>query len=142
MEGYLEKVGTIRLKTKQKMAAGTGKRPVHHQSFGEMHGIDPERPVLSIGTAANMLEVHPRTLRIYEKEGLVKPLRKGQRRYYSLNDLQWISCLRSMIHAQGISIAGIKKLLQYTSCWNIVNCSIEKRKGCTAYRCSPIGSKD
>ena len=99
-----------------------------------VESVEPDRPIFSIGTAANMLEVHPRTLRIYEKEGLITPLRKGQRRYYSLNDIQWVTCVRSMIHDQGISIAGIKKLLDYTACWNIVNCPLEKRKNCTAFR--------
>ncbi len=99
-----------------------------------VEGIDPDQPIFTIGTASNMLEIHPRTLRIYEKEGLIKPLRKGQRRYFSLNDLQWITCIRSMIHDQGISIAGIKKLLEFTGCWNIVNCPTEKRKNCTAYK--------
>lgn len=104
-------------------------------------GVDPDKPMFPIGTAATMLEVHPRTLRIYEDEGLIKPWRKGGRRYYSLNDIQWIKCLRHMIHDQGISIAGIKKLMQYTSCWNIVDCPMEKRKRCTAYQCSGIGMK-
>ncbi len=104
-------------------------------------GVDPDNPIFPIGTAATMLEVHPRTLRIYENEGLVTPMRKGGRRYYSLNDIQWISCLRHMIHDQGISIAGIKKLLQYTSCWNIVECPMEKRKNCTAYRTPNTGAK-
>ncbi len=115
-----------------------------HKEPGEkiwqaVNGVDQDEPIFSIGTAANMLEVHPRTLRIYEKERLINPLRKGQRRYYSLNDLQWITCLRSMIHDHGISIAGIKKLLQLTPCWNIINCPLEKRKTCTAYKCSGIG---
>ncbi len=105
-----------------------------------VEGIDPEKPIFTIGTASNMLEVHPRTLRIYEKEGLIKPLRKGQRRYFSINDLQWITCIRSMIHDQGISIAGIKKLLEFTGCWNIVDCPEDKRKTCTAYRSYAVGS--
>lgn len=95
--------------------------------------VDPDKPIFSIGAAATLLEVHPRTLRIYEQEALVTPSRRGQRRYYSLNDIQWITCLRSMIHDHGISIAGLKKLLQYTACWNIVKCPLEKRKACTAY---------
>ena len=98
----------------------------------EFHGIDPEQPLFSIGTAAAMLEIHPRTMRIYEEEGLVKPFRKAGRRYYSLNDIQWIKCIRYMIHDQGISIAGIKRLLEYAPCWNIVECPMEKRKTCTA----------
>jgi len=106
-----------------------------------LEGVEPDKAIFPIGTAASMLEVHPRTLRIYEDEGLVKPGRKGGRRYYSLNDIQWIKCLRHMIHDQGISIAGIKKLMQYTSCWNIVECPMEKRKRCTAYKSSGIGMK-
>jgi MerR family transcriptional regulator/heat shock protein HspR len=101
------------------------------QSVG---GVKQNEPVFSIGTAAAMLEVHPRTLRIYEQEGLIHPLRKGTRRYYSLNDIQWVVCLRSMIHDHGISVAGIKKLLRYTACWSIVNCPLSKRKECTAYQ--------
>jgi MerR family transcriptional regulator/heat shock protein HspR len=101
------------------------------QSVG---GVKQNEPVFSIGTAAAMLEVHPRTLRIYEQEELIHPLRKGQRRYYSLNDIQWVVCLRSMIHDHGISVAGIKKLLRYTACWSIVNCPLSKRKECTAYQ--------
>ncbi|GEM_PF-6816052 len=106
-----------------------------------LEGMDPEKPMFPIGTVATLLEVHPRTLRIYESEGLIHPWRKGGRRYYSLNDIQWLKCLRHMIHDQGISIAGIKKLMQYTSCWNIVECPMEKRKGCTAYKCSGITMK-
>lgn len=95
--------------------------------------IRDDKAVFTIGIAAKMLEVHPRTLRIYEKEGLVQPLRKGQWRYFTMDDLHWIECLRNMIHEQGISIAAIKKLLQYTPCWNVAECSFEKRKQCTAF---------
>ncbi len=101
----------------------------------DFQGIDPEQPLFSIGTAAAILEVHPRTLRIYEEEGLIRPFRKAGRRYYSLNDIQWTKCLRYMIHDQGISIAGIKRLLEFTPCWNIVECPMEKRKKCSAYGC-------
>ncbi|MDA8163006.1 MAG: MerR family transcriptional regulator [Desulfobacteraceae bacterium] len=103
-----------------------------------VNNVDPDKSVFSIGVAAVMLEIHPRTLRIYENEKLIKPFRKGQRRYYSLNDIQWIMCLRSMIHDHGVSIAGLKRLLQYMACWNIVKCPLEKRKVCNAYNSSGI----
>jgi len=95
--------------------------------------IQDNKAIFTIGTAAKMLEVHPRTLRIYERENLVKPVRKGQWRYYTMDNIKWIECLRDMIHKQGISIAAIKKLLQYTPCWNIADCPFEKRKQCTAF---------
>ncbi|PLX47803.1 MAG: MerR family transcriptional regulator [Desulfobulbaceae bacterium] len=97
-----------------------------------------DKPIFTIGVAAKMLEVHPRTLRIYEKEGLIRPIRKGKWRYFTMDDIKWVECLRSMIHEQGISIAAIKKLLQYTPCWNVAECSFEKRKQCTAFMSSGL----
>ena len=93
---------------------------------------DAEVPLYPIGVAARMLGVHPRTLRIYEAEGLVKPVYRGARRLYSQNDIQWIICLRSMIHDEGISIPGIKKLLEYVPCWKIVDCQKEIQDQCSA----------
>jgi MerR family transcriptional regulator/heat shock protein HspR len=100
--------------------------------------IREDKAIFTIGTAAKMLELHPRTLRIYENEGLITPQRKGQWRHYTMDDIRWVECLRTMIHEQGISIAAIKKLLQYTPCWNVAECSFEKRKQCTAFMASGL----
>jgi MerR family transcriptional regulator, heat shock protein HspR len=100
---------------------------------GGDHMIRDDKAIFTIGTAAKMLELHPRTLRLYENDGLIKPSRKGQWRYYTMDDLKWIECLRNMIHKNGISIAAIKKLLKYTPCWNVADCAFEKRKQCTAF---------
>lgn len=97
--------------------------------------IEPIRndlPVYPIGVASRLLNVHPRTLRIYEDEGLIKPERRGERRLYSQNDITWIGCLRSLIHEQGISIPGIKKLLQFASCHEITGCPQETYCTCDA----------
>ena len=98
----------------------------------EIQPITPETPVYSIGVAAQLLNVHPRTLRIYEEEGLIKPARNGNRRIFSQNNLTWITCIRKMIHDEGISIPGIKKLLRYAPCWEITNCPREVCEPCTA----------
>ena len=95
--------------------------------------VDEKKAIFTIGVAAEMLGVHPRTLRIYEEEGLITPLRKGKWRYFTMNDIKWIECLRKMIHEHGVSIAAVKKLLQYTPCWNINDCPFEQRKQCTAF---------
>ncbi len=92
-----------------------------------------DKAIFSIGTAAKLLEVHPRTLRIYEKEGLIKPVRRGSRRYYSMDNIQWINCLRKMIHEKGLNIAGVKEVLKYAPCWSVVGCPPEVRAKCTAY---------
>jgi len=78
--------------------------------------------------------VHPRTLRIYEEEGLIKPSRQGNKRYFSNDDIDWIRCLRMLIHEKGISIPGIKMLLELTPCWEITKCPEEKRNECFAYK--------
>lgn len=90
-------------------------------------------PIYPISVAAKLLTVHPRTLRIYEEEGLVKPARQGNKRYYSDNDIEWIKCLRLLIHEKGISIPGIKMLLDLTPCWEITSCPPEKRENCSAF---------
>ena len=98
----------------------------------EIQPITADTPVYSIGVAAQLLNVHPRTLRIYEDEGLIKPARNGNRRMFSQNDITWIGCIRKMIHDEGISIPGIKKLLRYAPCWEITDCPREVCESCTA----------
>ena len=98
----------------------------------EIQPITAETPVYSIGVAAHLLNVHPRTLRIYEDEGLIKPARNGNRRIFSQNDITWIGCIRKMIHDEGISIPGIKKLLRFAPCWEITDCPREVCEDCTA----------
>ena len=102
-------------------------------SLGRHPLLADDQAVFTISAAAEMLAVTPRTLRAYERDGLISPVRQGKWRYYSLDDLKWVSCLRTMIHEHGISLAAIHKLLQYTPCWNIAGCSFEKRKQCTAF---------
>ncbi|NQS70725.1 MAG: MerR family transcriptional regulator [Desulfobulbaceae bacterium] len=94
--------------------------------------VDDSKALFTIGMAAEILGLHPRTLRSYEKEGLIKPARRGKWRYYSTDDIKWIECIREMIHVHGMSIKALKKLLTYTPCWNIANCSKDRRKLCTA----------
>ena len=98
----------------------------------EIQPITAETAVYSIGVAAQILNVHPRTLRIYEDEGLIKPARKGNRRFFSQNDITWITCIRKMIHVEGISIPGIKKLLRFAPCWEITDCPREVCESCSA----------
>ena len=92
----------------------------------------PDVPVYPIGVAARLLGVHPRTLRIYENEGLIQPTHVGSRRLFSMNDIQWIRCLRSYIHDEGISIPGLKKLLNLVPCWEVAGCPPDVHENCQA----------
>lgn len=95
--------------------------------------VGNDKPIFPISVAAKLLDVHPRTLRIYEEEGLLKPARQGNKRYFSQDNIEWVRCLRKLIHEEGISIPGVKKLLDLTPCWELKKCSREERQACTAF---------
>ncbi len=90
-------------------------------------------PLYPIGIVAELIGITEQTLRLYEKHGLLLPARRNKNRYYSDNDIKWLSCIRDLIHMKKISIEGIKKLLEYAPCWEITDCADEKRSKCTAY---------
>lgn len=98
----------------------------------EVQPLTPETPIYPIGVAAKLLNVHPRTLRIYEDEGLISPAHKGKRRMFSDNDIKWVNCLRKLIHEQGVSIPGLKKLLNLAPCWEVADCPVEIHSRCSA----------
>jgi DNA-binding transcriptional MerR regulator len=100
--------------------------------------MDDYKAVYPIGIVAELLSIHPRTLRIYEREGLIKPARRSGKRYFSNNDIQWLKCLRKLIHEDGRNIAGIQKLLTLASCWETRRCSEEERKNCPAMLDFPV----
>ena len=76
-------------------------------------GVDPARPVYVISVAANIVSVHPRTLRIYEEEGLICPSRtESNIRLFSENDLRRILWIRHLTQDFGVNLAGIKLLFQ------------------------------
>lgn len=93
--------------------------------------ISENLPVYPMGVAAKLLEVHPRTLRIYEAEGLIKPHRQGGKRIFSKSDLIKIKCIRELIHDENLSIPGIKKLIEFTPCWKLKNCPKEVHSKCS-----------
>ncbi|MFM7825395.1 MAG: MerR family transcriptional regulator [Candidatus Limnocylindrus sp.] len=76
-------------------------------------GIDPSRPVYVISVAAQLVAVHPRTLRIYEEAGLICPSRTETNiRLFSENDLRRILWIRHLTQDLGVNLAGIKLLFQ------------------------------
>ncbi len=67
----------------------------------------------TIGVVASMFNVHPQTLRLYEKEGLIKPTRsKGRTRYYTEEDIQRIELILTLSRDLGVNLAGIDIILR------------------------------
>jgi MerR family transcriptional regulator/heat shock protein HspR len=71
------------------------------------------RPVYFISIAASLAGCHPRTLRIYEEEGLLDPVRTDTNiRLYSDEDLDRVRAIRYLTQNRGVNLAGVKLLLQ------------------------------
>ena len=71
------------------------------------------RPVYVISIAASLAGCHPRTLRIYEEEGLLDPVRTDTNiRLYSDDDLERVRAIRYLTQTRGVNLAGVKLLLQ------------------------------
>lgn len=73
---------------------------------------EPDRPLYTISVAARLLEIHPQTLRLYERVGLVKPGRsRGKQRLYSGQDLERIETVLQLTREHGINLAGVELFL-------------------------------
>lgn len=69
-------------------------------------------PVYVISIAADLLGLHPRTLRIYEEKGLVQPARRNHQRRYSERDLERVRMIRHLTQEVGLNLAGVRLVLE------------------------------
>jgi len=69
-------------------------------------------PVYVISVAARLLDVHPQTLRNYERAGFLRPTRtEGKRRLYSASDIERLRHLIGTVEQYGLNLTGLKMLL-------------------------------
>ena len=74
---------------------------------------DRGKPLYMIGVVADMLNVHPQTLRFYEKKGLVRPNRTvGRTRMYSTEDVDELARLLRLTRDLGVNLAGIEVIIK------------------------------
>ena len=74
--------------------------------------IDPDVPVFVISVAAQLAEMHPQTLRGYDRLGLVVPKRaRGRGRRYSLRDIAKLRHIQHLSQNEGINLEGIRRIL-------------------------------
>jgi MerR family transcriptional regulator, heat shock protein HspR len=72
-----------------------------------------ERAVYIISVAAELAGVHPQTLRMYERRGLLSPERtSGNTRRYSERDIERIRMIQELTQREGISLAGVKLFMR------------------------------
>lgn len=72
-----------------------------------------DEPVYLISVVANILKIHPQTLRQYEREGLIEPSRtQGRIRLYSQRDIDKIKMILRLTRNLGVNLAGVDIVLQ------------------------------
>lgn len=73
---------------------------------------EKDKPLYTIGVAARLLGVHPQTLRLYEREGLISPSRtEGNTRLYSQRDIEDVRTIMHLTREVGVNLAGVELIV-------------------------------
>lgn len=72
-----------------------------------------QRPVYVISVAAELVDMHPQTLRLYERKGLIRPGRSsGKTRLYSERDIEHLREIRRLTQELGVNLAGVEEIMR------------------------------
>ncbi len=72
-----------------------------------------DKPLYMISVAADLVGMHPQTLRIYESKGLIRPKRtSGNTRLYSESDLDRLRLIQQLTSELGLNLAGVEHVLR------------------------------
>lgn len=90
---------------------GSPRTPARPGGFGQ-RGPEYDEPVFVISVAAELADMHPQTLRAYEREGLIEPSRTaGNTRRYSQRDIDRLRFIRHLTQEEGLNLAGVRVVL-------------------------------
>lgn len=88
--------------------------------------IDPNAPLFTVTVAARLADMHPQTLRGYDRLGLVVPQRtKGRGRRYSPSDIAKLRHVQSLSQDEGINLEGIRRILALEARLDQVTAQVE-----------------
>ena len=74
---------------------------------------DKKEPLYMIGAVSRMFSIHPQTLRLYEREGLLTPSRtEGKTRLYSQEDIEKLEFILFLTRELGVNLAGVDTILR------------------------------
>src|SRR5918994_4725781 len=95
------------------MAARGGRRGQRRPPGAGPGGVDRRRGVFMISVAAELAEMHPQTLRMYEARGLITPKRSPKNtRLYSQADVERLRRIQQMTNDEGLNLAGVEMVLE------------------------------
>ena len=91
-------------------------------------------PLFVISVAARLVEMHPQTLRKYEREGLIAPSRTaGNLRLYSDEDIERLRQVKYLVENRGLNLAGVQLALELTQSLRKVRASMERSPSSRAW---------
>jgi len=90
------------------------RQPKPRRARAEVHAsIDEQRGVFMISVAAELADMHPQTLRLYEARGLISPKRSPKNtRLYSFEDVERLRRIQRMTAQEGLNLAGVETVLE------------------------------
>jgi MerR family transcriptional regulator, heat shock protein HspR len=95
------------------MATRRGGKSAGQDAGREPRGLDRRRGVFMISVAAELADMHPQTLRMYEARGLITPKRSPKNtRLYSYEDVERLRRIQQMTADEGLNLAGVETVLQ------------------------------
>ena len=96
-------------KRKQDQAPNSESQAIRGEQDG---GLDRRRAIFMISVAAELAEMHPQTLRMYEARGLITPKRSPKNtRLYSYADVERLRRIQQMTADDGLNLAGVETVL-------------------------------
>jgi len=95
---------------------------------GSGKGIDKDKPLYVISVAAELVDMHPQTLRLYERKGLIEPSRSaGKTRLYSQRNIEQLREIRRLTQELGVNLAGVEEIIKLRRRLDEIQFSMENR---------------
>lgn len=106
---------------------------IEHQKSTELLQ-DEQRPVYTLGIAAQLSGIPAHSIRQYIDRGLLVPYKRDSKRHlFSSQDISRLKQINTLIHEHGLNFAGIRALMAMVPCWALRPCSESDRQQCNAY---------
>ena len=92
--------------------------------------FDKDKPLYVISVAAELVDMHPQTLRLYERKGLIEPSRSaGKTRLYSHRNIEQLREIRRLTQELGVNLAGVEEIIKLRDKLDRLQSSMEGRIG-------------
>lgn len=91
--------------------------------------IDDDKSLFGIGAVSDLIDEHPETLRVWERNNLIRPDRTRYQRRYSHNDIKRLKFIKHMIDINGLNLAGVRQITSMYPCWYNESCRGGQKAG-------------